>query len=96
MLLQLLVRKILYLEKLIDREFMRILNYTVNKTPILFSDGSYSLCNLNNFNKNVYYNMFPLKIDIKTDFIDKKISSNKSELLYLNTRKKMLINRKTL
>ena len=71
---------------------MRFLNCIVNKTPILFSDGSYLLCNLNNFNKNIYYNMSVSKIDIKVNFIDKKVINNirvdQSKLLYSNTIKK--------
>ena len=67
---------------------MKFLNFTLNKTPVLFSDGSYLLCNLNNFNKNTYNKMLFFKIDTKTNFINTKINNNQSKLLYLNTRKK--------
>ena len=75
---------------------MKILNYIVYKTPVLFSDGSYLFCNLNNFNKTIYYNMPVFKINIKINFIDKKVRNNinidQSKLLFLNTIKKLYRN----
>ena len=71
---------------------MRSLNCIVIKTLTLFSDGSYSFCNLNNFNKNVYCNTPIFKVDINLSFINKnsnnKVKIIKPELFRYNIKNK--------
>lgn len=44
---------------------MKRFNGYINKTLVLLSDGSYSFCNLNNFNRTNYAKLSVSKISIK-------------------------------
>ena len=71
---------------------MRFRNCIFNKTLIVSPDGSYSFCNLNNCNKSAYYDMFILKMNLKTSPIEKKLNNKlndtKLKSFYSNIKKK--------